>query len=105
MFTSDHGEMAMEHRQFYKTSLYEGSARVPLIVSGPGFAPNSSETGLTSLIDIYPTLLDAAKIKSDTTLDGLSLLNVRNARYYFHLKKFRIFPLIDPSRQFVTLSI
>lgn len=27
IFTSDHGEMAMEHRQFYKMTLYDSSAR------------------------------------------------------------------------------
>ena len=34
IFTSDHGELAMEHRQYYKMSFYEGSARVPLVISG-----------------------------------------------------------------------
>ncbi|MFP4051920.1 MAG: sulfatase-like hydrolase/transferase, partial [Thermoplasmata archaeon] len=35
IFSSDHGEMAMEHQQYYKMSLYEPSVRVPLIISGP----------------------------------------------------------------------
>ncbi len=30
VFTSDHGELAMEHRQYYKMSAYEGSSHVPL---------------------------------------------------------------------------
>ncbi len=36
IFTSDHGEMAMEHQQYFKMNLYEPSVRVPLIISGPG---------------------------------------------------------------------
>ncbi|KAH8092088.1 sulfuric ester hydrolase [Aureococcus anophagefferens] len=34
VFTSDHGEMNMEHRQVWKNSMYEASARVPLILGG-----------------------------------------------------------------------
>ena len=34
VFLSDHGEMNMEHRQVWKNSFYEASARVPLIISG-----------------------------------------------------------------------
>jgi hypothetical protein len=30
--TSDHGEMSLEHRMDLKSSLYEASARVPLVV-------------------------------------------------------------------------
>jgi arylsulfatase K len=33
---SDHGENNMEHRQYYKMNMYESSARVPLVISGPG---------------------------------------------------------------------
>merc|ERR550525_2072658 len=43
IFTSDHGEMHMEHRQHLKNSMFEGSARVPLLVAGPGSKP-----GITS---------------------------------------------------------
>ena len=64
----------MEHRQYYKMSHYEGSARVPLIISGPGFPEKTVKTGLASLIDIYPTLLQSAGIPLTTPLDGQSLL-------------------------------
>ena len=35
IYTSDHGEMHLEHLQLEKMSLYEPSARVPMIVKGP----------------------------------------------------------------------
>lgn len=42
VFTSDHGEMAMEHRQDYKNAMYEGATRVPLIIAGYGLTGSSS---------------------------------------------------------------
>ena len=33
-FTSDHGELNMEHRQCYKNSLFEGAARIPMVFAG-----------------------------------------------------------------------
>eukprot|EP01084_Bolivina_argentea_P249237 417132_1 len=62
VFTSDHGELHLEHLQVEKQSLYEGSARVPLIVSGPNIAPNQLIGNFTSLLDIFPTFLDTANI-------------------------------------------
>lgn len=57
IFTSDHGELAMEHRQFYKMSMYEGSSHVPLLVMGPGIKEQQQISNLVSLVDIYPTML------------------------------------------------
>jgi arylsulfatase K len=73
IFTSDHGELAMEHQQFYKMSMYEPSVRVPLIVSGPGVRRGTEVTDLVSLIDIYPTLMDMASLPHPQGLQGHSL--------------------------------
>ena len=35
IFASDHGEMPLEHQEWYKMSFYEGSVRVPLIIRAP----------------------------------------------------------------------
>merc|ERR1712151_1459166 len=72
--TSDHGDMQMEKRQFYKMVPYDASARVPMVIMD-GRQPRSSRlvaTAVTQLIDIYPTLLTYAKV-SETSwppLDG-----------------------------------
>jgi len=74
IFTSDHGEMLGDHHMFRKTYAYEGSARVPLIVSLPG----SRETGAcgeaVASQDIYPTLLEIAGAPVPPRTEGLSLL-------------------------------
>ncbi|XP_061405913.1 uncharacterized protein LOC133341375 [Lethenteron reissneri] len=44
-FTCDHGELALEHRQYYKMSMYEGSARVPLVIAGPRVRPRTQHRG------------------------------------------------------------
>ncbi|TRY85696.1 hypothetical protein DNTS_013424, partial [Danionella cerebrum] len=57
IFTSDHGDLAMEHRQFYKMSMFEGSSHVPLLMMGPGVKPGKEISVPVSLVDIYPTVL------------------------------------------------
>ncbi|KAM8865389.1 arylsulfatase K [Synchiropus picturatus] len=74
LFTADHGELAMEHRQFYKMSMFEGSSHVPLLIMGPGLKSSWLVDHLVSLVDVYPTVLDIAGIPAGTDLSGHSLL-------------------------------
>jgi len=74
VYLSDHGEMNMEHRQHLKNALYEPSARVPMIVAGPGVQRGQVVDDLVSLIDVYPTLMDIAGIAPPEGLAGCSLL-------------------------------
>ncbi|XP_031216552.1 arylsulfatase K isoform X1 [Mastomys coucha] len=76
IYTSDHGEMAMEHRQFYKMSMYEASVHVPFLMMGPGVKANLQVSSVVSLVDIYPTMLDIAGIALPPNLSGYSLLTV-----------------------------
>ncbi len=54
-FTADHGEMGGERGLWFKMSFYDGSARVPLIVSGPGVAPGRVAEPVSQL-DLGPSL-------------------------------------------------
>ena len=58
-FTSDHGEMNMDHRQIWKNSMYEGSTRIPLFFAGPGIE-RGIITKPTQSIDILPTIIELA---------------------------------------------
>lgn len=74
IFTSDHGENAMEHQQWFKMNLYESSARVPLVIAGPGVGRGVRLDQPASLVDIFPTLMDMAGIPLPQKLDGGSLV-------------------------------
>ena len=77
VFTSDHGELLCDHQMFRKSRAYEGSACVPLILSGGGLHPERQgmvSEQLAELRDIMPTLLDWAGIEIPDTVEGSSLL-------------------------------
>ena len=60
VFTSDHGDSLGERGLFFKMSFFEWSVRVPLIVRAPfAFTPRRVSANV-SLLDLFPTLLEAA---------------------------------------------
>uniref|UniRef100_A0A667YQW3 Arylsulfatase K n=1 Tax=Myripristis murdjan TaxID=586833 RepID=A0A667YQW3_9TELE len=76
IFTADHGDLAMEHRQFYKMSMFEGSSHVPLLITGPGFMSGLQVSQPVSLVDLYPTIMDIAGISAPGDVSGHSLLSL-----------------------------
>lgn len=66
LFLADHGDMLGERGLWYKMSFYDGSARVPLIMAGPG-VPQTRIRSNAGLVDILPTLVDLA---NDGSFDG-----------------------------------
>ncbi|CAE7614832.1 ARSK [Symbiodinium natans] len=87
IFVSDHGELNLEHRQWQKSSMKEASARIPLIVSGPGMPKGRRVQSLASLNDIYPTLLDIAGAGSRVPADKLAGESVLPIARWDHRKK------------------
>jgi choline-sulfatase len=74
-FCADHGDMLGERGLWFKMNFFEGSARVPLLVSGPGVARGKHLAPVSNL-DIAPTLCDFAAISKDDVapwIDGESL--------------------------------
>ncbi|OJF92432.1 choline-sulfatase [Pararhizobium antarcticum] len=75
LFCSDHGDMLGERGLWFKMNFFEGSARVPLMVAGPGVAPGLHLAPVSNL-DVTPTLCDLAGISMDEIMpwtDGESL--------------------------------
>jgi choline-sulfatase len=62
--TSDHGEMIGHHGLWTKMNMYEDSAGIPLIVSGPDIPVGECVTQ-ASLIDIHPTVLAGTGARFD----------------------------------------
>ena len=71
---SDHGFHLGEKERWAKRSLWEDGTRVPLIVSAPGFKAGQRSERPAELIDIFPTLLDLAKLEKDEKQEGQSLV-------------------------------
>ncbi|MEO9961759.1 MAG: choline-sulfatase [Nisaea sp.] len=61
VFCSDHGDMLGERGLWFKMSFFEGSARVPMMIAGPGIEGRTVTTPV-STIDITPTLADIAGV-------------------------------------------
>ena len=74
LFTSDHGCHFKTRNDEYKRSAHESSIRVPTMLHGPGFMGGGDRSELVSLIDLPPTLLEAAGIDVPTAMQGRSLL-------------------------------
>jgi len=81
LFTSDHGEMLFDHRMGAKSSFFQGSRRVPMILRPPDGSTYESLRGTTDprlacLADILPTFLGLAGVEppSSSVVDGLSLV-------------------------------
>jgi choline-sulfatase len=67
LFVSDHGDMLGERGLWFKMCFYEGSSRVPLMISAPGMAPGLV-TDPVSTIDVCPTLCDLAGVSMDEVM-------------------------------------
>lgn len=74
LFTSDHGCHFKTRNGEYKRSCHDSSLRVPAVITGPGFKGGGQIQSLVSLIDLPPTLLDAAGIPVPDDMQGNSVL-------------------------------
>lgn len=79
LFTSDHGNHFKTRNREYKRSCHDSSLRVPTALVGPGFDGGGRINDLVSLIDLPPTLLDAAGIAVPPEMQGRSILPLLHA--------------------------
>jgi arylsulfatase A-like enzyme len=80
LFTSDHGSHFKTRNSEYKRSCHDSSIRVPTVFSGPGFVGGGQIQQLVSLIDLPPTLLDAAGLEVPEPMQGRSILPLLKGR-------------------------
>ncbi len=76
VITADHGEMMGEHDVVtHGKSLFEGEARIPLIVHYPPKVKPADVTVPVSHLDVLPTILDLAGIAPHPAFQGHSFAN------------------------------
>ena len=83
IYTSDHGDNLGTRTFWGKSNMYEESVGVPLILNGPGIPVGRRIATPVSLIDAYPTIVEAVGEPStagDQTLPGTSLLRLLDGR-------------------------
>ncbi|MEM1428388.1 MAG: choline-sulfatase [Pseudomonadota bacterium] len=82
VFASDHGEMLGERGMWFKKHFFEPALRVPLMISGPGIAPQRIGTPV-SLVDLLPTFMGLATgsgwASAVEPLDGTDLTTLFDA--------------------------
>jgi arylsulfatase A-like enzyme len=74
VFMSDHGCHFMTRNQEYKRSTHNSSLRVPMIIHGPGFESARQIQEIVGIVDLAPTLLDAAGVPIPESMKGHSFL-------------------------------
>ena len=75
VFWSDHGYHLGEHNGVWqKRTLFEQSARAPLIIRSPGSRGNGTASPrVVEFVDIYPTLTSLATVSAPKNLEGQDL--------------------------------
>ncbi|MEM6333404.1 MAG: sulfatase-like hydrolase/transferase [Planctomycetota bacterium] len=76
VFTSDHACHFKTRNAEYKRSCHDSSIRTPGLITGPGFIGGGQRREPVSLLDIPPTILDAAGIDIPDTMQGRSVLRL-----------------------------
>jgi arylsulfatase A-like enzyme len=74
VFLSDHGCHFMTRNTEYKRSAHDASIHIPLIIEGPGFDTGRQIPEYINMVDITPTLLNAAGVSVPASMQGKSAL-------------------------------
>ncbi len=80
IYTSDHGSHFRTRNAEYKRSCHDGCIRIPLVAFGPGFMGGTVIDELVNLIDMPPTLIQAAGVTPPAHMRGHALQHLVNGR-------------------------
>jgi choline-sulfatase len=74
IYTTDHGENLGEHGLWWKNSMYEHAARIPLIISWPArWKGGQRRTGACSMVDLVQTIAELGGASVPGDWNGTSL--------------------------------
>jgi uncharacterized sulfatase len=83
IYTSDHSCHFRTRNSEYKRSCHENSIRIPMIICGGAFKGGLNIDRFASLIDLPPTILEAAGVEIPGDFMGRSLINALDRDYYW----------------------
>lgn len=63
IYSADHGDTMGDHGVYFKSTMYEGSAGIPMIVSGSDIPKGKRSDTCVSLVDIYPSALECLGVE------------------------------------------
>jgi choline-sulfatase len=79
-YFSAHGDNMGARKMWGKSTMYEESVGVPMMLAGPGIESSQVRNTHVSLVDVFPTVLSGVgETVADETLPGTSLLGIVNA--------------------------
>jgi len=108
VFWSDHGYLLGQHGQWMKQSLFEESARAPLVIADPGARAKGKASGRTvELLDLYPTLADLCGLSGTPgNLAGRSLRPLlKNPRAAWNKPAFTQVRRVSDGKTFMGYSV
>ena len=73
IYTSDHGEQLGYHGLWWKCTMFEQSAHIPLLISHSSFS-HKIVPAPVSLVDLFPTICDLLHVPTYECVDGVSLV-------------------------------
>ncbi len=79
LYTSDHGDNAGARGLWGKSVHYEEASGIPLIVAGEGVQQGKNCATPATLVDAYPTILQATATPADNDVPGRSWFDLANA--------------------------
>ncbi len=88
MFTADHGDMEGNHGLWNKMLYYEGSAKIPMLLTGSAALKDRVGYGrlddrLVAQADVMPTLLELCDIPVPDSVEGVSMVDGPRRDYLY----------------------
>ena len=76
----DHGWNLGDHKLWCKHSTFEKALRTPLIIKVPGKTKGTISNDIVEYVDVYPSLVELAGLKSPSTVEGKSFVPIINGK-------------------------